>query len=463
VRRLLIPSCLLALILGMSGHSPGAEPVAGHDPEARRLFNDVLKAYKALPAYADAGTFTIAIKIDGKLREETRPMALTFARPDKVALDAGTVRLAGDGKELATTIIPSAKYMIGKGADAIAPGLFSEGPLGAILRGGPAGPATAHLLNASMILDLLVGDDPSASLLENTKALTLGADTLLGDKPVKVLHLEQARGPALRLLVDPKTNLLNRVEMVVDPKDLEAKVPGVALSDATIAWASGPISTTDPDPKAFAFTKPATYTEVAPVEFGKKKGDDTAQVHKLVGKASPDFTLTVLDGPGKTRKVSKADLAGKVVLLDFWATWCPPCMLELPEVAKLTEGYAKARKGVIVVAISEDTDPEDLPGLRKLIDETLKAAGIDLQKGDVGKIALDPTNAVGNAFGVEGIPMVVLLDREGVVQAVHEGYRPEIAELFTTEIDSLLEGKPLFVPPKIEVEAKGEKHGKPID
>ena len=157
---------------------PAAEPAApaGQDPEARRLFNEMLKAYKALPAYADKGTFAIKLTIDGKAREETRPMALTFARPDKVALDAGAVRLAGDGKDLATTIIPSKKYMKGKGPDAIAPGLFAEGPLGAILRGGPAGPAAAHLLNASIILDLLVGDDPSAALLENTKALKLDPD-----------------------------------------------------------------------------------------------------------------------------------------------------------------------------------------------------------------------------------------------------------------------------------------------
>ena len=443
-------AALLALLVP-GVHAAEPAPAGQQDPEARRLFNEVLAAYKALPSYADKGSFAIRMTIDGVVREETRPMALTFARPDKVALDAGPVRLAGDGKTLATTIIPSRKFMKGQGADAIAPGLFAEGPLGAILRGGPAGPAAAHLLNATIILDLLTGEDPSAALLENTRALKLDPDAPLGGKDYKALRLEQSRGPALRLLVDPGTKLLARIEMVVEPKDLESKVPGVTLADAAIAWSSGPISTEPPDPKAFSFDEPRAYTEVAPVEFGrKKKGDDKEALHELVGKPAPDFTLTVLDGPEKTKKLTKADLAGKVVLIDFWATWCAPCMLELPEVAKVIDAYAKAGKGVVVVAVSQDAEPDDLPGVRKLVEKALADAGLELIKGEVGKIALDPSQAIGGAFGVQGIPMVVLLDGKGVVQAVHVGYRPEVGELFTTEIDSLLEGKPLVAPPKAE-------------
>lgn len=442
---------VLVLALLPSRPAPAVEAEAdavGQDAEARRLFNEVLKVYKALDAYADHGTFAIELKVDGTPRREARPMSLAFGRPDKIALDAGDVRLVGDGATLATVIVPDKKYMVSKSATP-APALLLEGPLGAMLRGGPAGPAASPLLGASLLLNLLVGDDPGAAILENTKALRADPDAPVDGHPAKVLRLEQARGPALRLFVDADRKLLVRVELVVAAGDLEAKVPGVALSDASIAWSSGEIRTTPPPAESFAFTKPPGYTEVAPIEVGQKPagGRGAEAEHALLGKPAPDFTLTVLDGPGKTKSVTKADLAGKVVVIDFWATGCGPCMLELPEVAKLADAYARAGKNVVIMAVSQDADPEDLKGVRKLVEAKLADEGIDLLKGEVGKIALDPTHAVGNAFGVQGIPMVVILDPKGVVQSVHVGFRPEVGELLTSDIDTLLEGKSLVNAP----------------
>ena len=90
-----------------------------------------------------------------------------------------------------------------------------------------------------------------------------------------------------------------------------------------------------------------------------------------MGKPAPDFTLTLLDGPGKTKTITKAELAGKVVVIDFWATWCGPCLKELPEIQKLVDSYANTKKDVIVVALSQDDEPSDLAPLRKLVEKTL--------------------------------------------------------------------------------------------
>ena len=169
----------------------------------------------------------------------------------------------------------------------------------------------------------------------------------------------------------------------------------------------------------------------------KKAGEDDGEKHPLVGKPAPDFKFAMFDGPGKTKSVSKADLKGKVVLIDFWATWCPPCMLELPELAKVAAAYAGSKKpmdkDLVIVALSQDAD-ENPADVRKLIETTLKKQDINLECGETGKIGLDPTQKVGKAFGVEGIPTLVLIDRDGLVQSVHIGYDPEIAGILTADL-----------------------------
>ena len=164
--------------------------------------------------------------------------------------------------------------------------------------------------------------------------------------------------------------------------------------------------------------------------------------HPLVGKPSPDFTLDVLDGPDKLRKVTKADLLGKVVLIDFWATWCGPCLVELPDVQKLIEGYGQAGKEVVVVALSIDrSDAGDLKEARGKVEATLKEMKLSLAAGNVGLVALDPLGKVAERYGVQAIPFVVVIDPKGIVRAVHVGVTSR--EVLAGEVDALLAGKPI--------------------
>ena len=131
--------------------------------------------------------------------------------------------------------------------------------------------------------------------------------------------------------------------------------------------------------------------------------------------------MTVLDGPGKTKTITKAELAGKVVVIDFWATWCGPCLKELPEIQTLIEAYAKSKKDVVVVALSQDDEPTELSEIRKLVEKTLTDNKIELSASPVGLIGLDPSNSVGKAFEVQGYPTLVILDAKGTLQSIHEG------------------------------------------
>ena len=204
-----------------------------------------------------------------------------------------------------------------------------------------------------------------------------------------------------------------------------------------------------PADRSFAFVAPKGF---APIEGEKELPGGAAPaaqyaVQEKLGKPAPDFTLTLLDGPGKTRTVTKADLAGKVVLIDFWATWCGPCLMELPEIQKLVEHYKEAKKEVVIVALSEDDSPKEISEIRTLVEKTLAEKKIKVDAAPIGRIGLDPSNSVGKAFDVEGYPTLVILDGKGVVQSAHVGYNPDAAEplhkTLATEIDALLEGKSL--------------------
>jgi thiol-disulfide isomerase/thioredoxin len=137
-------------------------------------------------------------------------------------------------------------------------------------------------------------------------------------------------------------------------------------------------------------------------------------------------------------------------VIDFWATWCGPCLKEFPEIQTLIETYAKSKKDIVVVALSQDDEPTELSGVRKLVEKTLADNKIELGASPVGLIGLDPSNSVGKAFEVQGYPTLVILDAKGNWQSIHEGIEGVAGETLNQtlvrEIDTLLAGKSLVGP-----------------
>lgn len=141
-------------------------------------------------------------------------------------------------------------------------------------------------------------------------------------------------------------------------------------------------------------------------------------------KVAPDFTLPDLNGT----KVSLSDYRGKVVLLNYWATWCPPCRREMPT---MEEAYRKYKdQGLVVVAVSVDT------GATSAIREFLDDYGLTFQ------VLLDPQMKTLSSFDSFSLPTTIVIDRRGFIRARELGYRDWTDEQSTALITTLLRESP---------------------
>jgi len=156
---------------------------------------------------------------------------------------------------------------------------------------------------------------------------------------------------------------------------------------------------------------------------GVAESADSIGAQAELGSKAPTCELAALSSAGEFEVLRSRSFAGKTVLVDFWASWCPTCEHAFPFMNELVRDYRD--RGFEVIAVNLDSDPRDAL-------EFLARHPAEFE------IAHDPSGRCPRAFGLVGMPSAYLIDAEGRIRAVSRGFRAREAAGLRSRIETLL-------------------------
>lgn len=366
-----------------------AAPAAAADDGARALVDSVAARYQRLAAYRFEGLMSARATGAGM------PQAQSLAVPFRYAASRPS-RLHA---VVQNPMMPTRVVAGGESLYVAAPGLGQYTAQRAPATGPGAAPdPTMRTFDGALAMATSLGGYTSARFTGRDTVLTAAGPVAC--RRVELTYAPDSTRPGARVLprvlwIDEPRSLVLRDSSTTDLTHSQyGEVRQVQETRYVLAELSAPADS------FFRFTPPAGSKRVR--RLGPSQDPEDA------GKPAADFSLAVLDGKG--RKESLKAHKGKVVVLDFWATWCGPCRRWMPIVAKLEKETES--KGVKFFAVNLR---EPAPTVRKYVTE---------QKVEV-PVLMDTDGRVGTAYGARSIPLTVVIGRDGKIVRSLLGVHPE--------------------------------------
>jgi peroxiredoxin len=412
---------LMAAVASFSSHAADAD--AKIEPKADAVLHKVADFYKNIKSFSTNASFMLHVQSTGMRREMWATYDILVERPNKVVLqlkDGVGASIICDGKKM-FTVIPSINKYTEKDAPGSLEEVFKEPEMNLINRS----------LGDLMFIDKLVRPDAFATLTDGMTEAKYIDEEMQGGRATHHLRIVAneltwdmwvetgAEAVVRKVAPDLSKSLAEQLKDAPQMKD--------AKMEMSIRFDNWTVNKDIPDAQ-FAFDPPLAAEKVATF-FDKPKGED-----EIMGKAAPEVKLELVDGG----QMNLADHKGKnIVVLDFWATWCKPCIAALPMSIEVAAGFKD--KNVVYYAINERETAEKIKTFLK-------------QHNVSCNVALDSDGSTAEKFGITGIPTLIIIGKDGMVKSVHTGMEADLKAQLTQELQAMVTAEeiPTSAPAKDE-------------
>jgi peroxiredoxin/outer membrane lipoprotein-sorting protein len=381
------------------------EPVS---PEARSVIERLQAAYAGLETLDLAGSVKANFDVGGEQLDREGEFTASFKAPNKFRHEMSDDILLGSTGETAYVYRPSDRlYMTADAPEERGAAAELPSPI----------PDLLQMQNPSLLL--AISSDAAEHIARGATEVTRVDDVEVDGRSYTTLEFRSPGGD-LRLLIDPQTNLIRQVML-----DLKAALQAQGQPDVETAQLTFEYTRSEPDvqldDERFEWSPPPGATDAAQVAAQAQPQDGQPSA-ELIGQPAPDFTLENLEG----EQVKLSDLKGQVVVLDFWATWCAPCIQAMPHLEKMHHDLADQDFRLFTINLREEDER---------VRDFMQSRNFDLP------VLMDREGETAAKYQVGPIPHKVVIGKDGVVRQVFLGYGPSSEPQLREAVNAALQAE----------------------